>query len=152
MTVHKVGDVSIKFTGANNVLQKRQIPQFSRNEKYSGIVTQWTITDWDGELSSFEFKGAGLGDLHVHRNRLRDQVRLWMNVGPGLWEECMNAWLVYTSTSMKSLSHPAKPTHILDAFGTEKWIPSYVATSTYNARLRNHDKRENLLSFNKNSK
>lgn len=144
--VQKLPDVTIRLLDNHLIEHKRlNVPQFQRKER-SGIVTMWSVSDWEGELGLFDVNGASPGTLHIHRNRSKDHVHIWMKLQEG-WVDCTQSWLVYTT---QPKHHPQKAAYVLDAHGTETWTPSYIAISTRKSRHR--VRTTNLVEFNKASK
>ncbi|KAJ3512200.1 hypothetical protein NLJ89_g3659 [Agrocybe chaxingu] len=95
---------------------------------------RWSVTDYDGPWDC-EVPNAWIGDVHFHRDRLNDQVNIWLctdnTTSPAKWEFCTETWA--TSVLTNPPTHPADPTLILDRFG-ESWRPSYIVWSTYLGR------------------
>jgi hypothetical protein len=73
---------------------------------------------------------ANAGDVHIHRNRLKDEVRIWILSGELLWVDFSTSWAVKTKLPVR---HPIYPGLILDTFGSS-YIPSYVKEATYRSR------------------
>ena len=73
---------------------------------------------------------ANAGDVHIHRNRLKDEVRIWILSKELRWVDCSASWAVKTKLPVR---HPIYPGLILDTFGNS-YIPSYIKETTYTSR------------------
>ena len=78
---------------------------------------------------------ANAGDVHIHRNRLNDEVSIWILSAKLQWVSCSTSWAVKTQSPVR---HPLYPGLILDTFGSS-YIPSYIKETTY--RSRSADRR-----------
>ncbi|KAJ3507194.1 hypothetical protein NLJ89_g6445 [Agrocybe chaxingu] len=96
----------------------------------------WWLTDFDGAVKDPKVPGAKVAELYFHRNRLNDNVDIWMATGSNediKWVSCTDRWVTTTSNPAK---HPSKPGLILDAWGSS-WTPFYLASKTYKDRPGN---------------
>ena len=73
---------------------------------------------------------AKAGDVHIHRNRLKDEVRIWILTGNLQWDDCSTSWAIKTKFPVR---HPIYPGLILNTFGSS-YIPSYIKEATYKSR------------------
>jgi hypothetical protein len=74
---------------------------------------------------------AEIAHVHFHHNQLDDNVNIWLNTGEGQWKNCSDRWATVTADPV---IHPKYPFLVLDTWGENTWLPTYITLGTYRTR------------------
>ena len=73
---------------------------------------------------------ASPGDVHVHRDRILDEAKIFIRQVDNTWDDCTLRWCRQVQDPPR---HPQAHELILDALGSSG-VPAYISERTYKER------------------